>query len=99
MSAARLSEALSLAADSVGDVAILGDVLEVFGVESEQDVDGGGDGRARVAREVVNDGVVARPPAILRDEAQHFVRDGAHRGDGFDLLIGDARIVDDGGGD
>src|SRR5215212_1860629 len=81
-------EAERLAADGVGDVAVLAEPLKLLGVESREDADRGRERRARVAREVVDDRVLARPAAVHRDQAQHLVGDGAHGGDGLDLLVG-----------
>src|ERR1043166_2087365 len=46
--------------------------------------------------QLVRPSVRAGPAACHRDEAQHLGGDGAHRGDGLDLMVGDARVVDDG---
>src|SRR5215212_5709777 len=89
-------EPVSLAAHGLGDVAVLRDVLQVLGVYARQDVDRGRNRRARVAREVENNRVGARPGAVQGDDAQHLVGDRPHRGDAFDLLVRDARVVYDG---
>src|SRR5207253_11353165 len=92
---ARCYQSLGLTPDRFGDVAVLRHVLQVFGEEAREYAYGRRDGRAWIAREVVNNRIRARPRAIQCDDAQNFVRDGSHGGYVFNLLIRDARIVDE----
>src|ERR1044072_1103999 len=94
--ASRGEESERLTADAFGDVAILAQVLEVFGLQAQEYGHRRRERGARVAREVVDDGVLPRPRAVHADEAQYLVGDRAHGGDCLDLLIRDARVVDDG---
>lgn len=71
-------EALRLSAYGFRDVAVLRDVLQVFGEQARQYAYSRRDWRARVAREVVNYRIGARPRAIQSDDAKNFVRHSSH---------------------
>ena len=82
-----MREAVSLAPGGFGNVLILGEVLKVLGSDSGEDVHYRGNGRARVAREVVNDWIRTRPGAIEGDQAKHLARNRSHGRDVFNLLL------------
>src|SRR5262245_33442086 len=79
------------------NVLVEAELAQVSALDSVEEVEAQRNGRLRVAHEVVDDAIAARPRPVGPDEAQDLLVHRFERRDRLDLLVGDARVLDDGG--
>ena len=87
-------DALGFSAQQLGHVLVLGHEFQIEFIDALQEVHGDGQGRAGVLYEVLHDGVFLHPFAVLGDDSQHFIVNGAHLGDVGNLAFRDAAVAD-----
>lgn len=88
-------KSVGLAPDGFRNITILGEIQEILGPYSGQNVHHGRDRCAWVAGEIVNNRVRPGPATVERDKSQHLVGHRPHRRNVLNLLLSDARILYD----
>ena len=76
---------------SLGNVFVGGEALEVHGVQDREHVESDVERRFGVVDQVADHGVVLAKIAVVGDETKDFVGEAGHGSEGFDFLIGEAR--------
>jgi len=83
-------------AEGVGDIFVHGKLFEVDGIEEGKHVEGNVERSFGIVHEIADDDVILAEDAIASDEAEDFVSETGHGGEGFDFLIGEAGGLEDG---
>src|SRR6267143_4119057 len=84
---ARAMELVGGGAQSLGNVLVRGEALQVDGVKNRQHVEADIERSLGIVDEIANDRIVFAEIAIVGDESKDFIGEAGHRSEGLDLPI------------